>query len=76
MPWYVFRKNPPGNVSNPTDYLLINQRPTCNGSEILCGIKAMDNGFGFPILTNSLIGDIATALNNRTNASNVILSAI
>lgn len=75
MPWYVFRITPPGDIMNPTDYLQVSRRPNCIGSR-LCAIQTSDNGFGYPVLTNLLINEIATALNNGIESNNVCLRQI
>lgn len=76
MAWYVFRITPPGTVNNPTDYLRVPNRPISTGCTNLRGIQTSDNGFGFPILSNSILGEIATALNNQQESTNVVLRGI
>ncbi|MGJ1322847.1 hypothetical protein ACR780_09170 [Sphingobacterium faecium] len=74
MPWYSYN---PGaqDVSNPNNYTLVGSTPpSCpNPNNFLCAIQAADNG-GFPILFLIwLIIEIANAINNRTESTNVRL---
>jgi hypothetical protein len=75
MPWYIFRINPPGDIMTPTDYMLVDRRPVCTGNR-LCAIHTSDNGFGYPILSNAILYEIATALNNGIESNNVSLRQI
>ncbi|WP_400261335.1 hypothetical protein ACFX5U_15585 [Sphingobacterium sp. SG20118] len=75
MPWYVYNAGGT-NVSNPNNYILIGSTaPTCTSPKLfLCAIQANDN-MGWPTVTNALILEIANAVNNVTESTNVKLRA-
>lgn len=75
MPWYVFRISPPGDITEPTDYMRVARRPVSFGTK-LGAIQANDNGFGFPIVNMAIMNEIATALNNATESANVCLRVL
>jgi hypothetical protein len=76
MPWYIF--NPidsfPHNACDPNNYDLIGiNPPNCPSPNLrLCAIQAYDN-FGVPIITQALCAEIATAVINQTETTNVVL---
>lgn len=76
MPWYVFCPNDafPNDVCNPNNYILVDEfLINCpNPSRHLCTIQASDNA-GLPIITCALICEIANALNNNFESTNVLL---
>ncbi|MGJ1322848.1 hypothetical protein ACR780_09175 [Sphingobacterium faecium] len=73
MPWYSYI---PGrtNVCDPNNYTPVGSNPpNCPTSKLfLCAIQANDNS-GHPIITCALICEIANALENRTESTNVKL---
>lgn len=71
MPWYQYNGI---NPSNPNAFTLIgNTPPNCAGPKTyLCAIQAQDNS-GQPIITLELTLEIANAVNNRTESTNVRL---
>lgn len=76
MPWYLF--NPidtfPHNTTDPNNYQLVGiLPPTCPSPKTkLCSIQASDNQ-GLPIFTQALTSEMATALNNSIESTNVLL---
>lgn len=75
MAWYAYTPITfPGNICDSNNYTLIGIfPPVCPSPKIfLCAIQAYDN-MGHPILTPVLIGEIATALQNRMESVNVLL---
>ncbi|NJI74041.1 hypothetical protein HCX49_12590 [Sphingobacterium kitahiroshimense] len=76
MPWYVY--NPvdsfPHNPCSPNNYVLIGTTPpSCPApNNFLCAIQASDN-MGSPIITAALCQEIALALQNRIDTTNVLL---
>lgn len=78
MPWYLF--NPvdpfPHNTVDPNNYNLVGLiPPTCPSPNLrLCSIQAADN-LGKPnfALSPNLPAEIANALNNRVDTTNVLL---
>lgn len=77
MPWYLFTPIYPCDPCDPNNYTLVgNFPPSCPGPKnYLCAIQAMDN-LGLPIITFSLCAEIATALQNNIDTTNVLLSYI
>jgi len=73
MPWYVLRVAPPGNTANPADYLRVHRKPVCPGSRRLCAIQAQDDGFNHPVITYTLLAEMATALHQSRETANVCL---
>ncbi|MGA6118308.1 hypothetical protein [Sphingobacterium anhuiense] len=75
MPWYNYAPitNPP-TVGNPNNYTLVTSLPpNCpNPNNFLCAIQASDSS-GSPVITDDLILEIANALQNRTESTNVLL---
>lgn len=73
MPWYVFQANGT-DVSNPNQYGGAQvPAPTCPGdNNFLCAIQADDN-MNHPTITDALILEIANALQNRADTTNVKL---
>ncbi len=74
MPWYVYN-SAASDVSNPNNYGSPQiPAPSCPGdNNFLCAIQATDN-MGDPDLTDvNLIIEIANAVNNRTETTNVKL---
>ncbi|NJI74039.1 hypothetical protein HCX49_12580 [Sphingobacterium kitahiroshimense] len=71
MPWYNYVS---GSVGVPNSYTLHgNTPPNCpNPNNFLCAIQAADNNQK-PILTEELVTEIADALQNRTESTNVLL---
>lgn len=75
MPWYLFCPTGfPANTSDPTLYQLPQSvPPNCPGQKnFLCAIQANDNS-GTPIITPALALEIANALNNKIESTNVKL---
>jgi len=74
MPWYEFTPTlSPSQPANPNEYTLIPNPLPCPGSnEVLCVIQANDN-MGKPILNLALVSEIALALQNRIDTTNVKL---
>lgn len=77
MPWYLFCPTgiiPPYDVCDPNNYIIVGTTPpTCpNPNNFLCAIQAMDNQ-GRPIITCALRCEIANAVNNRIDTTNVML---
>ncbi|MGA6118309.1 hypothetical protein [Sphingobacterium anhuiense] len=74
MPWYTFTPlGMPRNPSDPNQYTLIGAPPSCpNPNNYICSIQAMDNS-GQPIITLPLLCEIAIALENRMESTNVLL---
>ncbi|MNL55490.1 hypothetical protein D3C87_1789090 [compost metagenome] len=75
MPWYLYTPvTIPPDVCNPNNYTLVGSiPPNCpNPNNFLCAIQANDN-LGKPIITFALICEIANAVNNRTETTNVLL---
>lgn len=76
MPWYSF--NPlggfPFDVSDPNNYTLVGIfPPNCPDPNLhLCAIQAVNIG-GRPLITCALICEIANALNNNLETTNVLL---
>ncbi len=76
MPWYLF--NPidtfPHNTVDPNNYDPIGSiPPSCpNPNTKLCAIQANDN-LGNPIITLALAGEMASAINNNFESTNVLL---
>lgn len=76
MPWYVYDAGAT-DVTDPNNYgPPLAFPPSCSGLKIfLCAIQAIDN-LGKPLLTLiQLIIEIANALNNRMDSTNVKLRA-
>lgn len=82
MPWYYFTPNSPlRNVGDSSNYTRISNVPPATGlptaclnpPNFSCAIQAMDNS-GLPVITNALVLEIANALENRTNSTNVTLN--
>lgn len=76
MPWYSFTPigSAPFDAGDPNNYTLVGTNPpTCPSPKLhLCAIQANDN-LTKPILTTSLGFEIANALNNNTETTNVLL---
>lgn len=75
MPWYLFCPTGfPADTSDPTFYQLPQSvPPNCPGQKnYLCAIQANDN-LGSPIITAPLMLEIANAVNNRAESTNVKL---
>lgn len=76
MPWYSFTPigATPFSPSDPNNYTLVGiTPPTCpNPNNFICAIQANDN-LGEPIFTVALLQEMLTALNNRTETTNVLL---
>lgn len=75
MPWYSYTPITfPGDICNQNNYTLLGIfPPVCPSPKLrLCAIQAVDN-LGHPILTPALICEIATALQNRAESTNVLL---
>ncbi len=75
MPWYVFNPiNSPASPCDPNNYVLIGSSPpSCPGpNKFLCAIQASDN-MEIPIITCELCSEIALALQNRIDTTNVLL---
>ncbi|MEN5232880.1 hypothetical protein [Sphingobacterium faecium] len=76
MPWYSFTpvSIATGDPSDPNQYTLIGSiPPSCpSPNSNLCAIQASDN-LGLPILTLPLLIEMANALENVTETSNVLL---
>jgi hypothetical protein len=71
MPWYKYNGGDPGN---PNNFDLIGSTPpSCpSPNNRLCAIQASDN-MGQPIITAALVAEIASAVNNRMETTNVLL---
>ncbi|MEN5232889.1 hypothetical protein [Sphingobacterium faecium] len=78
MPWYSFQPIDlyPHNVGSPNNYQLVGiNPPNCpNPNNFLCAIQAPDNA-GKPNFgaAPNLILEIANAVNNRLESTNVLL---
>jgi hypothetical protein len=76
MPWYIYNPTgtPPYNIGGACNYNPVGSSPpSCAGpNNYLCGIQANDIG-GKPIITQALILEIAEAVNNKTETTNVVL---
>lgn len=78
MPWYTYSPNPtdpfPYDAGNLNSYTNVGgSPPTCpSPNNHLCSIQANDSG-GKPIITLPLALEMATALNNRVDTTNVQL---
>ncbi len=76
MPWYSFTPlgSFPYDICNPNNYTLVGSNPpNCiSPKNHLCTIQAADN-LGKPIITSTLLCEIANALNNRFDTTNVKL---
>jgi len=74
MPWYVFNPGSfPASPCDPNNYILVGTAPNCPGvNNVLCAIQADDN-MEHPILTAALCSEIATALQNKIDTTNVKL---
>lgn len=76
MPWYSFTPidSYPYNTGDPNNYTLVGTNPpTCPSPKIkLCAIQAADNQTK-PIFTQALALEMATALNNSIESTNVLL---
>ncbi|WP_400261336.1 hypothetical protein ACFX5U_15590 [Sphingobacterium sp. SG20118] len=71
MPWYKYNG---GDVCNPNSYTTTTTPPTdcLHPNNFLCAIQSIDN-LGAPIITPALCLEIANAVNNRTESTNVLL---
>lgn len=71
MPWYQYNS---GDICNPNSYTLVGSTPpSClSPKRKLCAIQASDN-LGKPIITMSLVCQIANALQNEVESTNVLL---
>lgn len=76
MAWYSFTPidSFPHNTGDPNNYTLVGSTPpNCpNPNNFLCAIEAKDNG-GKPTFTINLFAEIATALDNKIETTNVRL---
>lgn len=76
MPWYEYIPvdsfpHDPGHLPSYTN--VGGSPPTCpSPNDYLCAVQASDNG-GKPILTSALYQEMARALNNRVDTTNVKL---
>lgn len=79
MPWYSFTPLGafPYDVCNPNNYTFVGiNPPNCpSPNNFLCAIQASDN-LGKPVLTCILFCEIANAVNNRIDSTNVLLRPI
>lgn len=77
MPWYYYTPpGPPYDNCNDTHFtLVVGLPPGCPGANnYLCAIQAIDSA-GLPIITTDLCTQIATALRDRVDTTNVKLKA-
>jgi hypothetical protein len=75
MPWYSFTPIPPScDPNNPNNWTLVGPiPPPCPPpNNFLCAIQASDN-MGKPIITVALSAEIAFALQNHVDTTNVLL---
>nr|WP_315398929.1 hypothetical protein [uncultured Sphingobacterium sp.] len=76
MPWYIYCPTGPApyNACDPVFYTSVGSfPPSCpNPNNFLCAIQANDTG-GNPIFTITLLCEMATAINNRLESTNVKL---
>lgn len=76
MPWYSFIPIDtfPHNTTDPNNYQLVGiLPPNCpTPKSHLCAIQAADNS-GLPIITTALTAEMADALNNSFESTNVLL---
>jgi hypothetical protein len=71
----LFQLNNQSLPADPQSYSVPTGTPTCSGNNKICTINATDDGSGHPELEPAILSEMVTALNNRTNTSNVKLKA-
>lgn len=71
MAW--FSLNPNGDPTQPNDYTLQSSQPSCPGSEEICAIQANNDGSNHPVINETLLTEMAQALNNGVATTNVKL---
>lgn len=73
MPWYIYTLIN-GDICDVNNYTLYGPTaPLCGTPKLhLCAIQANDN-MGRPILTSVIVCEIASALQNKTESTNVRL---
>ena len=70
--WYAYDGD--GDRTLAENYQLVgSSSPSCSGSEEVCAIRAMDNGFEQPIITSELATEINAAVANELPSANVNL---
>ncbi len=75
MPWYSFTPlgSAPFSPADPNNYTLLGSAPLCPGvNSFTCAIQANDN-MGKPDIDFTLLAEIALALENRIDRTNVKL---
>lgn len=75
MPWYLYTPSRRSNPTNPNNWTLVGSVPPSSPGPnyYLSALQASDN-LGHPIITRALQGEIAQALQNRRDTTNVLLS--
>jgi hypothetical protein len=73
----LFQLNNQSLPSNSASYSPAPTSPplTCSGNARICTIDANDDGTGHPELDENILSEMVTALNTRTNTSNVKLKS-
>jgi hypothetical protein len=75
MAWFIFTGTDPSQSSHYT----LSPGPTppsCPGApQALCSLQAMNDGFNNPLLDDVILSEIANALENQVNTTNVRLKA-
>lgn len=72
--WYIFSTIPNSNPLDPASYSYpYYVKPSCPGSVKLCAIRAYDDGFGQPVITDEIVCEIIVALQYGLDQTNVVL---
>lgn len=72
MPWFQLVAD--GDPFDPVDYTPASS-PSCSGSNYICAIQASPNASNQPVITPALQQEMNTALNKKSNSTNVHLRA-
>lgn len=75
MSWFIFTGTDPSQPSHYT-FSPATTPPSCPGTpQALCAIQDMNDGFNNPKLEEDIQAEIANALENQVNTTNVRLKA-
>lgn len=75
MPWYIYTPSRRSSPTDPNNWTLVGSVPPFapGPNYFLTAIQANDH-LGQPIITSALRGEMAQALQNRRDTTNVLLS--
>ena len=72
MAWFIL--NDPNFPADSSQYSpAATPLRKCGGDQDICRINAADDGTGHPVLNTTVLGEMVTALNTRTESANIKL---